>query len=508
MYSNRRSRVIDVPEAPVHPVITKAEPKPIKTKKVEHVDVGDIILETELDEAFLSDLVTPVNRGAVNPPKKSYTPKVNKNFRPNTQLLHKIERSVQNQPRDYVDVEVGKAGTMEHLGTHHPNVDNLITSSGKLKNNRASYKPRDNIEFELPQDYSTILNLPSDMDVVPDLKETIPHPSVKTSKAFDYQTTPDQPDVKLNKKYNINELTNIKDVPFEKPLDIRVEDKPRKYDASIRYDARKNVKYTTPIDVNQDNIKLDAKYDPQNIKTSKVLPINRPLENQEVHLETKSVLQPSKVVKDVTSVFGSRMDYQEIELDTKSALQPSRVEKNVTSVFAGHMDHPEIELDIKSALQPSKVQADVTSVFSKGVEHQEIHLDKKSSLQPIKTEKNTSAVYNKPMDNQNIKLQSKRENISQKLEKNIPFEKNAKVNPNVRIARDTPHTISVTPGHSGGYMTQSQIDYEIQKNEHDAKKWMANKQQKPIYDYSFDNSGKGRQGYFPEGNVPSFGPRY
>ena len=57
-------------------------------------------------------------------------------------------------------------------------------------------------------------------------------------------------------------------------------------------------------------------------------------------------------------------------------------------------------------------------------------------------------------------------------------------------------------------MTQSQIDYEIQKNEHDAKKWMANKQQKPIYDYSFDNSGKGRQGYFPEGNVPSFGPRY
>ena len=523
MYSQRRSKATSIPEAPIYPIIKKVEKKPIKTKAIEYVDVADILTQNQYDEASLADMITPVNRGNLTAPKKSYIPKVNKNFRPDTKLLHTIERSVQNQPRDYTSVKVGAAGTTENVGTHHTDINQLLQGSGKLKNQRTTYKPRNDFGIDVNRNFSEILNLPNDNEVLPNLKETIPHPSVPVSNEYGWQAQQKDPQLKLKQKYSdIPSTVSTSEVPFNKPLDVVELSKQRKYNASLRYKPNKEMDYQKQISSAVEDIQLTQKYDSvqgysgtdvpyeksmdwqeieltdnsqlQPSHAQQILPYEKSMDNLDYNLEQQTSLQPS--IATSTVPFEKSMDNLDYNLEQQTSLQPSIATSTVP--FERSMDTREYDLKKQSSLQPSIATSNVP--FERSMDTRDIQLNQRSILKPASSK--TQVPYEKPMDNRNVYLDKPTIYTSRYAQKEVPYEQRQFQNPNVHVQEKRP-TTSTAPGHSGGYATQEQIENQWESSQREVAYMIHRQQQKPQYEYSFDSSGRNRKGYFPAGNVPS-----
>ena len=494
MYSHRRSKATEIPEAPIYPVIKKVAKKPVKTKPIEYVDVGDILSHT-FDEAALSDFITPVNRGATLPAKKSYTPKVNKNFRPETKLLHTLERSIQNQPRGYTSVKVGNAGANENIGiTQNKNTNKLLSGSGILKTPRTSYTPRDEFGVSVRSEFAGVLQLPSDNEVLPDLKETIPHPSVEVSSKFDWQARQKDPQIRLKKKYNETENTQVTTVPFSKPIDVGEVERARKYSENLRYKAPEKMNYTSKIHTAAEDLSLPSKYTPVNVDAPTQLPFEKNMSYQEINRVQESSLQPSHVASQVP--YEKSMDYRNVELDEHTRLLPTDSVAHVP--YHQKMPYVDVELEGKSNLQPTSAIQELP--YQKSMEHSDVELHNKSLLQP--TGSRQQVPYQKNMDVRQVHLDTPTIYTSRNAPQNIPFAKRTEQNPNIHLQERRSYT-STAPGHSGGYMTQNQIDNQYDKNAYEAKMWTQRQQARPNSEYSFDPSGSNRQGYFPAGNVPT-----
>ena len=551
MYSQRRSKAMSIPESPIYPVIKKVDKKPIKTKAIEYVDVADILTQHQYDEASLADMITPVNRGALTAPKKSYTPKVNKNFRPDTKLLHTLERSIQNQPREYTSVKVGNAAAAENIGTHHTDIQQLLQGSGKLKNKRTTYKPREEFSISVNNNFSQVLNLPSDNEVLPNLKETMPHPSVPVSNQYAWQAQQKDPQLKLKQKYpDVPSTTSTTEVPFNKPLDVVELNRQRKYKASLRYEPTKEVDYQKQISSAVENLELTQKYDTLQAYSGTDVPYEKPMEWREIDLPDNKQLQPTRAMQNLpyeksmdirehelyqqtilqpnnatsTVPFEKSMDIREHELHQQTALQPNNATSTVP--FEKSMDIREYNLQQQTALQPNNATSNVpyeksmdirehdlqhqsalqptSSVkqvpFEKSMDNRNVNLAQRSILKPATSK--SQVPYEKPMDNRNVYLDKPTIYTPRYAQKQMPYEKRQFQNPSVHVQDKRP-TTSTAPGHSGGYATQEQIENQWQSAQRESAYLMQRQQQKPQAEYSFDSTGRNRRGYFPAGSVPT-----
>ena len=521
MISQNHSRVMSMPEAPIYPTITKVAKKPIKTKKINIVDVSDTLNENPLDEATISDMVTPVNRGSVLPKKKAYTSKINKNNIPDVKLLRTIEGNARNTPRESVSIQAGKETT--HTKIQETHIDKLLAGSSKFKNKRTTYTPRDDVSAHTGSNYSSVLYLPSDNEVLPDLKETLPRVSVGASKQYEWRKPQIEDDIDLKDKYHNPIHTSSTEVPFNKPQDVIEVSRARKYAEDLKY-ASRSMNYQKEVSSGADKLLLEQRSILRpSMAGTQVLGYHKPGDAREVELEDTSRLQPSYAVKE--AVYQRGISNRRVELDDRSMMKPSSA--GTTKLYQKGVSNKEIKLEGNSMMLPS--HAGNSSLYQRGISNRDVELDNRGMLKPstagtselyqqpisnrelelddrsmqkpsvsssatpyqrgvanknvelddrsMQKPSNASSVtpYQRGVANKKLELEGKNMNTSRDASAAAPYEKRHYQNTNIKY-QDKRNTTYADSGHSGGYTTMEHIDSDRYTSEIGAAQVMSRQQ--------------------------------
>lgn len=410
MHSLRKVNPASMPEAPVFPKIERVPRKPIQTKKHEMVDVGALTHHAP-DEAAMSDLITPVNKGNVLPKKQVYKPKVNRNFRPNTKLLTNLERRANHQPREYTSIKSSAAGELERVGDGMKVDENMtLAHSGALKTERVNYTPIADFSVDVAKDYAGVLHIPSDTEVVPDLTSTLPVVSAHASSSYQYNKPQDIREIELTTKTQPIEMKATKSLPMNKPIDVHVSERENKFD-NISLAASKN-HYTQKIKVNEER-NLEQKF--TDVKTNKVIsvPYAKQVDAGKRKLYSKNMAKDSDAGKIMP--HAKQVHVADKKLVAKNVHQASSASKS-----APHGKQVKVaEKKLLAKNMGTATDAGVELQYKKGVEAREYTLDSKREMQDID------------------------------VTKAIPVQKQSRAAPTVRY--QDKETTSATSGHSGGY---------------------------------------------------------
>ena len=247
--------------------------------------------------------------------------------------------------------------------------------------------------------------MPTENEVLPDLKETIPHPEVTVSSKYQWQASIKNADVVLNKKYpNIPSSVSTQGVPYNKRLDVAEISRARKYAEELQYIASKRSDYRMTVNSGAEKLNLDQNTILQPATTSRVFDYHKPVEHSKVELTENSNLQPAYAGENI--LYEKPMDVLEYDLGHESHLQPANSAKEF--VYGKRVSHKEIELENKSRLLPAKSSKELP--YQTRVKNEEIELEKRTILQPANSAR--SLPYQKNVKTEDVRLERPNMNSS------------------------------------------------------------------------------------------------